>query len=323
MVGNDVVKAVPLPAPVKDMPGKAPDNFLDSVGKLSWMLGIFIGIEFIIIGASFALGHYMGQQTVAQTITVEAPIVQAENDYVIDAHINMRETQKQPAEIKVIMPDNAASQATATQKFEEVQVSISELKASVAELRDGQKRNEVEASSKPVAENQPPKPLKIKAPSVTQTKPVEKKVEANAEKSQGELLPPPLNEDPNKRLSAAEKLDRLMKVAQRYVYKYEGTNGREATGQWERWWRGRVEDRGGRENQLANEELIGHLVSIKGRQDKGEEIEPKQMFETCLLLLRYKMANMQLPSPVLEIIMDEDETKFEKAMGFIEVATNK
>lgn len=304
---------------------------ISDIGRLAKMLGIALGIEFIMLLVAFGVGHYLGQQTVPQAIHVDAPVVKAQNDFVIDTHLAIREEQKQPAQFKISLSQNGNGGTVIQEQVEKLEKSMESVVTKIDQISNGMKSSAEGSSTRAGGQEKPP-PVRISLESASKsmfdvpakavaTVPVEvKPVEAKPEK----LEKPPEKtsqamSSPTRR-TLGEKLSELFDGAKAYCTHYEKTFGSDERKKWEQRWSTRLSDPGLDENRVANEALITRLKSIFDKKSAKQAPDQKEIYETCLVLCRYTAPSMQLPGPFLEIIKKDDEKDFQEAVGFLRVA---
>jgi hypothetical protein len=308
-----------------------PDKHGDMIGnfnRLGLLVGITVLIEFGMLLVSFFVGHYLGRQTVPQAIHVEAPIVKAQNDFVIDTQLAIREEQKQPAQFKVSLSSNGNGQTVTQEQVERLEKSLESMKVQINSVADGVKSS-VHAETKPGEKLSHPVRISLESPAI-KTKmeppnapaaPQAPKVEPKPTEHKSSQAEMPIL----KVKSFNEKMAELVDSAKTYCTNYEKTFGADLRKQFDKQMdiglQTRLADQPtADENAFVNDKLIGKLLSLKDKKKTGQTADQKEVYETCVLICKYTKPNMQLPGPVLDILKSPDERDFQEAVGFLRVA---
>lgn len=299
-------------------------DMIGNFSRLGLLVGITVLIEFGMLLVTFGVGHYLGRQTVPQAIHVEAPIVRAQNDFVIDTQVAIREEQKQPAQFKVSLSGNGNGQTVTQEQVERLEKSLESMKVQVYSMADGIKSS-ANAETKPGEKATQPVKISLESP------PIKTKMEAplapvpQAPKEQKTEYKSSQVENGIKVKSFNEKMTELVDSAKTYCTNYEKTFGADIRKHFDKQidvgLQTRMADQpSADENSFINDKLIGKLLSLKDKKKTGQAADQKEVYETCLLICKYTKPNMQLPGPVLDILKSPDERDFQEAVGFLRVA---
>lgn len=124
-------------------------------------------------------------------------------------------------------------------------------------------------------------------------------------------VPVPIYVETKDKDQAVVTIQDVYRAAEKYIEDYCQTSGKDPKKESERWlsvWQDRVKEKGD-EQRLANDVLIEKRGGFDVTQAKPEEV-----VEVCRLMLRYRDANLAIPTAFKEALSAENLYKFKIAL---------